>query len=359
MTQRPLIIRVLLFFLCAATVPGRAQQKTEGDLVMQVLNALVNKDAIAYSKLFPDVELMSKTILQHTDTASRAWNMMAYLSERPDEMAIYERRLDSALMSTFNNVLDEAAKMNIHWQHVLFARFELEKQRETRDHIYEKLAPERFRGYVFIKDPVGNDTYCFTVGDLVKIQGQWYGGTLQHIFEADTKFGYDLRLMEYAIARKKNKPFVWKKNETDDPEDSTASAEEQEKLTNAPQKTIVERKYYTGTFDNEIPVQLYIRYIKGTCPEGVCAYEAIFKFGDQDDYVHMSVVKTDDRWVFSEDPGSGVMDLKFKEGVYTGSWTSTTDQTGYEVQISETVPGNKKLKFLDEIFQMELWKKTE
>lgn len=357
MTTRAFLFRVGLLLFCTAAVQGRAQQKTEGDLVMQILNTLVSKDAIAYSKLFPDVELMSKTIMQHPDTGSRAWKMMTYLNERPDEMAIYDQRLDSSLMSTFNNVLDEAAKMNIHWQHVLFARFELEKQRETRDHIYEKLAPERFRGYVFIKDPVGNDTYCFTVGDLVKIQGSWYGGTLQHIFEANTKSDYDLRLAEYVTARKKNKPFVWKKNEELDPEDSTVRQEEQETLSKGPQKTIVERKYYTGTFDDEIPVQLYIRYIKGTCPEGVCAYEAVFKFGDQDEYVHMSVVKTEDRWVFSEDPGSGVMDLKFKEGVYTGSWTSTADQTGYEVQISETVPGNKKLKFLDELFQMELWKK--
>lgn len=355
MRARYVLFPVLVFLLCAAGVAGRAQPKSEGELVMQTLTMLSNKDALGYKALFPDMDLISQAVLKQADTGSSEFRTMYYLRERPDEMNAYGQVLDSVLMSTFNNVLDEAAKMNIHWPHVLLARYELEKQRESRDAIYEKVVPERFLGYVFIKDPVDNATYCYTIGDLMQIQGKWYGGTLTHIFEASTKFAYDQQLAKYKEAKRKGKTFVWKEKDPDSEEDSTQSQETKQ----GPLKTVVERKYYTGTFDNEIPVQLYVRYLKGTCPEGVCSYEAVFKFGDQDEYVYMSVVKTDNHWVFTEDPGTGVMDLQFKESVYTGAWTSSTDQTGYEVHLSETVPGNKKLRSLDQLFIDEPWKKSE
>lgn len=124
------------------------------------------------------------------------------------------------------------------------------------------------------------------------------------------------------------------------------------------QKTIIQRKFYAGMFDNEIPVQLYVRYLKGNCPEVTCVWEAIYKFGDQDDYIKLTVSKSaDGKWTFTEDPPQGVMELKLENGKYTGTWTSTDNQTGYDVKLSEIEATPKKTKQLDEVFERQLFAK--
>jgi hypothetical protein len=105
-------------------------------------------------------------------------------------------------------------------------------------------------------------------------------------------------------------------------------------------------------FDNEIPVQLYVRHLKGGCPAGICSWEAIYKFGDQDDFILLQVTRTEDgKWQMSEVPEAGIMDLELKDGVFTGTWVSADGKTGYDVKFTELPASAKKMKRLDEAFE--------
>ncbi len=114
-----------------------------------------------------------------------------------------------------------------------------------------------------------------------------------------------------------------------------------------------------GTFDNEIKVKLYIRYLKGSCPEGICAWEAIYKFGDQEDYIKLDVTKTKEgKWLFTEDPPVGAMELTFKDNVFTGTWGSADDKTGYDVRLTQMELSPQRALELDGIFNHRAFAKS-
>ena len=71
----------------------------------------------------------------------------------------------------------------------------------------------------------------------------------------------------------------------------------------------------------------------------------------------MKVSRTSEgKWVFSEIPVNGTMELELNEGIYTGAWTAVDDQTGYEVELIEKKPiTNKPLMELDDIIDNELY----
>jgi hypothetical protein len=118
------------------------------------------------------------------------------------------------------------------------------------------------------------------------------------------------------------------------------------------EKIVAERKYYNGFFDNEIAVQLYVRSMKGGCPSGICSWEAIYKFGDQDDYILLEVTRSPDgKWQMSEVPPNAVMDLELKNNVFTGTWIAGENQTGYDVKLPETPASAKKIQRLDAILK--------
>jgi hypothetical protein len=182
-------------------------------------------------------------------------------------------------------------------------------------------------------------------GDMLQIKGEWYGGRLREVYEAGTRDEWDDARFYAKKHKKTEKDSTKKEPISEQPELAEKSA----------QKIIAERKFYGGMFDNEIPVQLYVRSLKGSCPEGICAWEAIYKFGDQDDYIRLNVTRTEDgKWQMVEDPPSGVMDLVLSKGVFTGTWTAADNQqTGYEVRLTELPASAKKIERLDAAF-MEL-----
>jgi hypothetical protein len=286
--------------------------------------------------------VIAKSIVKNTDPSSALHQQMAQRLESPDELQIYEGSLDSARFADFDSLRARGDAIGVRWRDVQFQRFELERLRNTRDTLWEKVAPLRFLGYVFLRDPLSNKSYGFTVGDMMQIDGKWYGGTLSRVFEAGSKFEFDQHL---AAARKaERKGEVYTGGATLQMPDTMEAQVAEE-----PGKVIVDRKYYTGTFDNEISVQLYIRGLKGDCGQPICLWEAVFKFGDQE-FIPMTVTRTTDSWIFAEDPGPGAMELSLKGDTFTGTWTSSADNTGYEVKLTETAPSNKKLRVLEEVF---------
>ena len=129
-------------------------------------------------------------------------------------------------------------------------------------------------------------------------------------------------------------------------EADSLSLAEGEEIKMPKRKEILDRKFYRGKFDNEISVQLYVRHIKGGCPEIICAWDALFKFGDQDEFVPMEVSRTPDgKWLFTEELVG--MELVLNGEQYSGSYDSSSDKTEYEVKFSEATISNKRLEAMD------------
>jgi hypothetical protein len=195
--------------------------------------------------------------------------------------------------------------------------------------------------YIFFADVLTRRVFGVMAGDMLQMNGEWFGGRITEVYEGGTRDEWDDARYFARKAKRDGKDTTKKETFTEQPELVEQSA----------QKVIVERKFYAGMFDNEIPVQLYVRSLKGSCPEGICAWEAIYKFGDQDDYIRLTVTRTEDgKWQMTENPPAGVMDLTLTKGVFSGSWTSTDDQTGYDVKLTELPASAKKIKRLDAAF---------
>lgn len=329
----------VVLMLAISSQAGAQPATTEADLVLRLTEALKTGNRSGYIRLFPEVEVLAENVLRNTDTNAAIHTQMQRILADPDRLSEFDASLDSARFADFDSLRMRGEALGVRWQGVRFARFELEKMRASRDGVWEKVAPVRFLGYVFVQDPVSGKTYCFTVGDLVQIGGRWYGGTLTRIFEAGSKFEFDQHLASARKAEKKGEVYI---PPTAGATPDSVDAEESD----APRKIVLQRKFYDGTFDGETRAQLYLRGLKGPCGPGPCLWEAVFKFGD-DDWQAMSVTRTDGKWLIAEDPGSGAMELMLEGKEASGQWTSGADQTGYEVKLTEVAPSNKKMSTLE------------
>jgi hypothetical protein len=123
-------------------------------------------------------------------------------------------------------------------------------------------------------------------------------------------------------------------------------------------REVVDRKYYKGKFDDDIPVELYVRYMKDVKDKVTKYWDALYKFGDMSEYVKLDVSMTQDaKWLFEEPVASMELDLAGK--VYSGSWTNGGNQTGYDVELSQKELSQKKIEELDNILENGLWGKTD
>jgi hypothetical protein len=382
--MKRLIICLLPVLLFASIASAKKRHdnglpKTEVELLSKIINCLQYEDTITYTGLFADFDTVWKQVLEYPDTSAKIAEEMSHIRSHPEKVAQFDPYYNHDIVANFYAVVKKGENDHIHWNSISLVRYELYKEKLTRDLIgYEKIAPYRFRGFVFIKDELTRKIYCFTVSEMQQIQGYWYGGQVLNVFEATTTDEYLAKLDDEvktkrimketgmsenevaAMLHKKTEANADSANEQEDKDDDDEGSENKKNnvLHGLMKKEVVDRKVYKGTFDNEIPIILYIRYLKGNCPEGVCGWEAIYKFGDQDDYIKLDVSKTDDgKWSFTEDPPLGSMELTLKGKTYTGSWLSSDEQTGYDVRLTETILTNKQLVHLDEIMENEKWAK--
>lgn len=337
---------LFLLLLVIPALPATAQKKkkgnTEQQLIFRIISCLANEDANCYLDLFPDIDTLSLLAMKHSDPTSRDYKEMAALQNQPELKLRADSIYKSRVKQGFDNIIAQGKDEGIHWPAIVQVRYELVKALPRRDAIYEKMAPTRFTGYLFVLDPLTRKTFGFTVSEMLQMNETWYGGYLGAIYEAASKDEYE----DAKLAAKHEKKPV-----TEETKDTTINGKEEEITVNERQKDIGERKLYTGMFDNEIPVQLYVRGLKGTCKEGICTWEAIYKFGDQDDYILLTVTKTEEgKWSFIESPPAGSMELTLKNGKYTGNWTSSDNNTGYEVKLTEAPASGKKIERLDAAF---------
>ncbi|MEO6830925.1 MAG: hypothetical protein ABI378_01730 [Chitinophagaceae bacterium] len=323
---------------------------TEKGFINKLEGCLANKDAYCYISLWPDMDTLSKTILEYADKSSPEYKQMLTLQDNPVELMHVDSVFKANLKKSFDDLIADGEGKGIHWETIIPQRYELIKLRETRNTLNEKLAPTRFVGYLFFGDLNSGRSYALQVGEILQIKNEWYGGRLGEVFEGTTRDEWEQARKQAIEDRKHPKP-------TSDSATIIVPEAEQEAAAAKPLRQIVDRKFYAGMFDNDIPVTLYIRSLRGDCPGGVCAWEAIYKFGDQDGVIPLEVTKSEDgKWHFTEIPANAVMELSLKEGVLTGTWLSADDQTGYDVKLTELPASAKKTERLDRLLEQALGK---
>lgn len=337
------LFRFILVFVFLFPASMSAQVLSEADVIETLIRSLQTKDSRAYIDLFPQTDTIAEWVLQYAEKNSEPYNRMKYLKENYAAKIDFDSSIKKEAEKGFNDFIKSGKAVGIHWDQIVFVRYELEKIRRGRDIITEKIAPVRFLGYVFVKDMLNRRIYGFTVFDIMQVNNMWYGGELSKIFEASTKEEFQQQL---AAERKRERDRELGISDSSDVAKMYSFDEHDERRPKM--KEILDRKFYRGKFDNEITVQLYVQHIKGNCPEMICSWEALFKFGDQDEFVRMEVTRNaEGKWIFSEELGG--MELKLDGKVYTGSYASASDKTEYEVKLVETDISLKKVQALDQL----------
>lgn len=361
-----IVISLILF---CGTQRVRAQHKTEKDLVQEIILTLQTGDDSLYSALFPTMKLMSDQV--NTFSPKDSFQMMRINRLRGNmrHLQDFDPETNPRIMDMFHFVHKKGADSGVHWGDILIAKYELDKQQLPKELIgFELIATLRMQGYIFIRDMLTRKRYGIAVRDIYLIDNKWYGGLVLNILEAASAAEYEeelaieeAELKRLMVAKKmgildsvlaardsirNNRINKWDKDDDEEEGEETAMYKE-----------VSDRKLYTGYFDKNIEVELYIRSIKGTCPEGVCSWEAMYKFGDLDEYIVLQVErKPDGTFVLAEEE-LGIMELKLQGDTFTGTWTSVKDRTEYDAYLKEKPEvKDKKLFKLDRTFTELSWK---
>lgn len=365
MQIRPLRVFYTIF-ICVLSVLFNAaevcaQFNTEKELVNEIITNLQTGDDSLFAAQFPKFQFLQQLLYAYQPNDEYQSERIYKLKGKLNELKKFDPEFNPKLLGMFHFVRDKASDSGIHWSDILIARYILDKQYLPKGLIgFEYIAPIRLSGYIFVQDMLTRKKYCIAVRDIMLLNDKWYGGTVLNILEASSIPEYEEKLM--IEEEEMRKLMIAKQNGTLDSilalKDSIrqskirVSMSDDEDKENTIFKEIVDRKIYWGYFDNQLPVDLYIRYIKGACPETVCEWEAMYKFDDIDEYIILDVTRKEDGTFVMTEEEVGVMEIKLEGNTFTGTWTSFSDKTEYEVYLKEK-DGVKprKLFKLDKIFE--------
>jgi hypothetical protein len=344
-----------------------AQQKSEEALVNKILVSFANKDDSGYAKLFPKFEDLVKLAMNYKDTdavsARRIQNIRAHINS----LQQFDPYYNPDILHDFDFIYQKGVDSGLHWSDALLARYNFEKSMLSRELVgFEKVVPYRLQGYIFMQDLLTRKIFCISLKDVHGYDGKWYGGHVTNILPAETIEEYYEKLAKekkvlkdvllaqmYALAdtvgQAEDSAAIAAKKKAAEPKKAEEEDDDEKKHITT---QVVERKLYKGTYDKEIGLELYVRSLKGKCPQPVCAWEAVYKFSDKDEYIVLTVTKGEGgKLVFTEEE-AGVMELTFSGGVARGEWTSFKDKTSYEVELTEKKEvKNRKLFELDDILE--------
>ncbi|RYE25757.1 MAG: hypothetical protein EOP51_02995 [Sphingobacteriales bacterium] len=346
-----------LFPLLLINFIAFAQTKSEALQVGAILESLQTGNSGTYLSLFPSYDSLLKTLHATTDTAA-----MITFNTDPRKLQQYDPVYNPAIDSDFKAVFKKGKDSTLHWSDILLSRYELEKMMITRDmRGIDKIIKVRLQGYIMVEDALTRKHYIIAVKDIMGMNGLWYGGHVTNVLEAETiDEYYDKLAAERKMEKQKLMALLYPNEDVDTSNTSTTpvaaapksilaistdddEAEAEKKKPKGP-KDVSARKFYTGTFDYQTKVELYMRGLKGSCPDTVCYWEAIYRFQDQDEYIKLEVTrKADGTFIFDEEPDVGNMELSIKEDRLVGTWISNKDKTEYEVNLKEKkeVKGSK------------------
>lgn len=357
-------ILTLCCILYASTV--FAQRDTEQELVQDIINYIQTADDSAYASLFPPFDMMAQAVYNYQPKDSFQMERINKMRRNLKELRQFDPQMNTTIVERMNFVREKAVDSGLHWGDILIAKYELDKQRLPYKQIgFELVAPIRMQGYIFIRDMLTRRRYGIAVRDIYLINEKWYGGVVLNILESSTSVEYEEslrdeekeleRLMAYKQAGLLDSILAAKDSLRKLATGGFDDDEEEEDETIF--KEISQRKFYTGYFDKQVEVELYIRGIKGACPDIACSWEAMYRFGDIDEYIVVDVEKREDgTFVFTEED-MGVMEIKLSGTTFTGTWTAFSDKTEYEVYLKENIAmKDRKLFKLDRKFEEILWR---
>jgi hypothetical protein len=356
----PVLYIVILLFGCKAEY-GYAQAKTEKVHITYLLGSMQSQNSSVHSRLYPEFDTMFMHLEKH-NPQTEVMNLRNDLTK----IQKFDPAFNPDFTRDFDYVIKKGIDSGIHWREIILAGYELHKTALTRKLIgLDKIMELRFHGFIFVEDMLTRRRYCIAVKDIECMKGKWYGGHLINILEAKTIDEYEEKL---ALERKKMlhpELFVIVKDTSgtavaDEDEKSFLSMseyEDDEDKDKKPRKEVAERIYYTGMFDNEIPVEMYIRGLKGNCPEISCYWEGMYKFRDHDEFIKLIIERSPEgKWIMTEDPDVGSMELELIDGKFTGVWISLKDKTEYEVHFEEKKEvRSRKLMQMDDVIENELY----
>ncbi len=346
-----LFLLLACFFVQPSFAKKEKKPETEQGLIRRLLGCMSNQDAYCYVDLWPDLDTLTSVVMEKSPKGSADYVDAYYLQRQPLKVMRADSIFQARLRTNFDTVMARGKRLGIHWDGIILSHYELIRQGQTRDTLYERLAPTRFVGYLFFMDIATGRNFGVMVGNILNINGGWWGGELTNVYPATNR---DEWQAAYRADLKEQRRI-----QSLPPDSVTAAAPPGENVPDEdePEKkpvatgNVVSRTYYSGMLDAEIPVQLYLRGLSGGCPKQECGWEAIYKFGDQDDYILLDVSKTPEgKWLFTEVPPAAVMELELKNDTITGSWISTDDQTGYDVKMTKHDASAKRISHLDKIF---------
>jgi hypothetical protein len=339
-----------------------------------LIGCLSNKDSSGYYYLFPPFDTLWAYVMHNPDHSPEAQRQLANLKEHPRLLLQFDPMYNPRIMMGFLGILSKGEDSGIHWNNIVMQRYELSREVPRQDMAgYSLVAPERFKGYMFVRDMLGRHTFCISVTEIQKIQSYFFGGQLLNILEASSIDQYLKKEQEEQVY------FAWLAElrqrdslhadsltngliDTTKPADSTNRVKKlvnylsadspAEEDTFKTRREVVDRIYYEGKFDEEIPVKLFIRYMKDLRTGLVTGYDGLYKFGDQKSYVRLHITRDKEgKWLMEDDPPIGTLELELKNKIYTGSWMNNENQTGYDVELHQKDIPQSKVEQLDNILE--------
>ena len=258
-----------------------AQKDDEQELAREIVISLQTADDSSYEALFPTMKLMSDLVYTYNPKDSMEMVRIFQLRRNIRHLRQFDPESNPKILELFDFVRQKGSDSGIHWGDILIAKYEFDKQRLPRELIgFELIAPIRMQGYIFIRDMLTRKRYGIAIKDIYLFNDKFYGGLVLNILEASNIAEYEESLREEEAELRKL--MIAKANGTLDSllavKDSVKKSrikvsnlydDEEEEEEKDMFKEIVDRKLYIGYFDKEMPVELYVRFIKGPCP-GTC-----------------------------------------------------------------------------------------
>lgn len=373
---------LLLLLLGIGTYGAQAQVKSEDILIDRLIVTLRMKDPALYTAQFAPFDTIWRVAMKVVPASPEDNQRLANIKSHPDRLRQFDPAHNPAIETEFKNLIVKGIDSAVHWTEIRLIRYELEKMLLTKEMIgFEKIAQHRLQGYVYIIDQLTGRSYAVAVKNIFTFDNKWYGAQVVNILEAQNIEEYldklaaerkveKARLLaemygspepeeeQQAVAEEEEKPKKEKNfleiSIDEDEDEGKAGKKAKPKREEKVQLTkVLDRKLYTGVVDGEIKIELYLRSLQGNCPDPICGWEAIYKFGDNEEYYKLEVKrKPDGKWSMIEESEEGAMELTLNNGVFTGIWQSPQDKTEYKVEMTEKTDVKvKKLYLLDDLLQ--------
>ncbi len=367
MYKKPVIIILLLSCLsCVDAVAQRHRERrqweaTEGGLVYKVLQCMQRRDTAAYFDLFPPFDTLWSMVNRNTDNSPEAQQELSNLKQHPQILVEFDPLYNRSIIGGFAHVLAKGEDSGVQWSSVVMARYELHRQEPNQSMIgYSRIVPERFAGYVFVQDEFNRVTYCIRIAEIQKIKGQFFGGQLLNVLKAKNvdefvrKEEMEQDYLRWLAAHPDTATVVATKDSTDVADTAAGEnpllmhREEGTDDDGDKREEVVDRRYYEGMMDNEIPIKMYIRYMR-IIPGKPQQYDGLYKLGDSKKYLKLEITVTPEgKWVIEDESAVGVMELALKGRNYLGGW-SNADENGFDVIMTQTGTPKGKVEILDKI----------